>query len=120
MHIAPSWDYCPVGPYCVAAVSLIGDRNVPPQTRWSTTLAGAIRLFEQMRSPLPERSVILTDFNDIALISHNTGSRYIKNWIGVAAGFDALRDAGILDPLEVDLAEIEAHESWTRGEDAFR
>jgi hypothetical protein len=101
----------------VAAVSLVNDERIPPVIVWRPTIGEAITLFESLRSPLPERSAVVTDYNDITLISHNTGPAYIKNWIGVAAGFEALREANILDPLDVDLAEIEAHESWSRGDD---
>lgn len=116
MHVAPSWDYVPVGPYTVHAVSLAGDKNVPPLIECRATIDEAVKLFERVRSPLPERSVILTDINDVALLSHNTGSRYDLRWIGVAAGFEAMREAAVLDPLDVDLAEIEAHTAWTRDE----
>lgn len=114
MHLAPSWDYVPVGPYTVYAVSLVGDKRVPPVVMCRPTIVQALDLFFVLRSPLPERSVVLVDFNDITLVSYNTGSAYAQNWIGVAAGFEAMRDADILDPLDVDLAEIEAHAAWSR------
>ena len=104
--MAPSWDYVPVGPYTVHAVSLVGDKRCPPMIGCRATIVEAAELFEQVRSPLPERSVILTDFNDVAVLSHNTGSRYDLRWIGIAAGFDAMREAGVLDPYDIDFAEI--------------
>lgn len=118
MHVAPTWEYIPVAPYRIVAVSLSTSPNRPmPYVNYRPTIDGAVKLFECLRSPLPDRSVVLSDTNDVTLLSHNTSDRFHLRWIGVAAGFDALREHTTVPPLEVDLAEIEAHAAWSTPDD---
>lgn len=121
MHVAPSWEYVPVAPYRVLATTLgtalDGAHHPPPHVEWRPTLVDALQLFDCTRVTVcreMERSVIVTDFNDITVLAYANSRRWFSHWIGTAAAFEALRDANVtLEPIEVDLAEIEAHAAWS-------